>query len=82
MPSSIGHSRLVSGANSGPIACHTLVRNDGATRSAAACAGVITTASSPIATVGSPRPITPFTKPASTKVSVTTARAENVMRRL
>ena len=41
------------------------VASDGATRIAAACAGVITEARMPMATVGRPMPITPFTKPAS-----------------
>ena len=82
MPSSIGHSRRTSGTSTGPIACQTLVRSDGTTRSEAACAGVITIASSPIATVGRPRPITPLTKPASKNVAVATAKTEKPMRRL
>jgi hypothetical protein len=54
----------------GPSAnCQTLVTKDGTTSSAAACAGAITTANNPIPMVGKPRPITPFTKPASRKVA-------------
>src|SRR5262245_6143327 len=60
IPRSIDHSRRVSGKSSGPIACQALVRNEGTTSSAAACAGVMTTARRPIATVGSPRPTTPL----------------------
>ena len=33
MPSSIGHSRRTSGTSTGPVACQTLVRSDGTTRS-------------------------------------------------
>jgi hypothetical protein len=82
IPSSIDHSRRASGKSSGPIACQALVRNDGTTSSAAACAGVMTTARRPMATVGSPRPTTPLTKPASTKIDVIAARAEIAMRSL
>jgi hypothetical protein len=56
--------------------------NDGTTGSAAACAGVITTARRPIATVGSPRPITPFTNPASANVDAMAAKTGIPMRRL
>ena len=35
-----------------------------------------------MATVGSPRPITPFTKPASTKIAVMAASTKDVMRRI
>jgi len=45
------------------------VTNDGTTTSEAACAGVVTIARRPIATVGKPMPIIPFTKPASTNVA-------------
>jgi len=46
-----------------------LVTNEGTTTSEAASAGVAIIASRPIATVGRPMPITPFTKPASTNVA-------------
>jgi len=59
-----------------------LVRKEGTTSSAAACAGVMRRASRPMATVGSPRPITPFTKPASTKIAVMAASTKDVMRRI
>ena len=82
MPSSIGHMRRNSGGSPGPIACQKLVRNNGTASSAAACAGVITKARRPIATVGIPRPTTPFTKPESTNVAHTKARTKIPMRRL
>jgi hypothetical protein len=68
MPISIGHIRRTSASRSPPTAnCQILVTSDGTTRIAAACAGVISSPSRPIATVGSPSPITPLTKPASRK---------------
>ena len=68
-PASIGQSRRASRLKFGPAAnCQTLVTKDGTIRSDAALAGGMTTLSKPIETVGSPRPITPFTKPASRKV--------------
>src|SRR5580692_9541320 len=64
----------------GPAAnCQTLVINEGTIRSDAAFAGAITRLSKPIETVGSPSPITPFTKPASRNVSVATAREKGWM---
>jgi hypothetical protein len=46
-----------------------LVSSDGTTTRAAALAGSISNPSKPIATVGRPIPVTPLTRPASTKVS-------------
>src|ERR1700722_19213902 len=54
--------------------CQTLVTKEGTIRSEAALAGAITRLSKPIETVGSPRPITPLTKPASRNVKVATMR--------
>jgi hypothetical protein len=49
-----------------------LVTKEGTIRSDAALAGGITRVSRPMETVGRPRPITPFTKPARRKASVAT----------
>ncbi|MNL00798.1 hypothetical protein D3C87_1212410 [compost metagenome] len=69
MVTSIGHSRSSSWPKRGPLnSCTTLVTMDGATSSAAACTGGMTSPSRPTATVGRPRPTTPLTKPASRKV--------------
>jgi hypothetical protein len=57
-----------------------LVTKDGAIRSEAALAGGMTTLNRPIETVGSPRPITPFTKPAMRKEKVATTRGRCSMR--
>ncbi|MNE49967.1 hypothetical protein D3C80_1445230 [compost metagenome] len=53
--------------------CHRLVRVEGTISNAAACAGDIARPSRPMAMVGRPRPITPFTAPASRKVSTTSS---------
>jgi hypothetical protein len=61
----IGHNRRSNGARRGPeTICHTFVKAEGMSSSAAASAGTMTVPSPPIATVGSPRPMTPFTPPA------------------
>ncbi len=66
MPASSGHNRRSSASQSPPaVNCQILVTSDGSTRIAAACAGVIISPSSPIATVGRPSPMVPLTKPAS-----------------
>ncbi|MNJ60731.1 hypothetical protein D3C77_564860 [compost metagenome] len=72
--SCIGQS-LRSNARKWPPAasCQRLVTVDGTISSAAACAGDIASPSNPMATVGRPRPITPLTVPASTKVSTTSS---------
>src|SRR5581483_1863556 len=76
IPASMGQSRRDRRRRPGPAtACQTLVTSDGTTRSAAACAGAISKPSSPIATVGRPRPITPLTKPASRKTPKISATA-------
>ncbi|MNT05421.1 hypothetical protein D3C72_1400400 [compost metagenome] len=65
----IGHNLRQSARTSGPVNnCQKLVTSDGTSNSAAACAGDISRLSNPIDTVGSPRPITPFTVPASIKM--------------
>ncbi|MNN60113.1 hypothetical protein D3C81_1752750 [compost metagenome] len=70
--SNIGHSRLINPAKCPPNAsCQTLVSVAGMISSAAACDGAIARPSRPMATVGRPRPITPLTMPASTKVPIT-----------
>ena len=66
--SSIGHSRRTRLPRCEPSAsCHTLVTNEGRSRRAAASAGGIRRLSRPIATVGRPRPTTPFTPPSEQK---------------
>ncbi|KVO17029.1 hypothetical protein WJ74_09675 [Burkholderia ubonensis] len=52
-----------------PSRCHTLVMNEGTSSRLAAADGGIASVSSPIAIVGSPRPIMPLTAPASRKTS-------------
>ncbi|MNP30986.1 hypothetical protein D3C76_1240880 [compost metagenome] len=71
---SIGHS-LFSRARKCPpkASCQRLVRVEGTISKAAACAGDIAIPSRPMAMVGRPRPITPFTAPASTKVARTSS---------
>ncbi len=69
-PASSGHRRRSNGPNDGPSHnCHTLVMNDGTSSRLAAADGGIASVSSPIAIVGSPRPIMPLTAPASRKTS-------------
>ena len=75
MPASIGHKRRARRAKFGPAAdCQTLVTKEGAIRSDAALAGGMTRLSRPMEIVGSPSPITPFTKPAMRNARVATAR--------
>ncbi|MNJ61649.1 hypothetical protein D3C77_574500 [compost metagenome] len=69
-----GHKRRNNAAKCPPaVSCQRLVKVEGTMSSAAACAGDIATPSTPMATVGKPRPITPFTAPARTKVSSTSS---------
>ena len=69
----MGQSRRARRPKLGPAAdCQTLVTNEGTIKSDAALAGGITRLSRPMETVGSPSPITPFTKPARRKVRVAT----------
>ncbi|MNC42684.1 hypothetical protein D3C75_915060 [compost metagenome] len=76
--SNIGHSRLTSPDKCPPNAsCQTLVSVAGMINSAAACDGAIARPSSPMATVGRPRPITPLIMPASTKVPITNSDRAN-----
>ena len=76
----MGQSRRANRLKLGPAAnCQTLVTNDGTIRSEAALAGAMTRLSKPIETVGSPSPITPFTKPASRNVTVATAKGRGWM---
>ncbi|UXN67725.1 hypothetical protein N8E89_27975 (plasmid) [Phyllobacterium sp. A18/5-2] len=48
-----------------------MVTNDGTISRLAADSGENSAPSTPMATVGSPMPVTPFTKPAAKKVAVT-----------
>src|SRR4029077_7756293 len=76
IPASTGHSRRASAHNSPPTAaCQILVTSDGTTRIAAACAGVINSPNRPMDTVGSPRPMTPLTNPASRKAPAVAIRS-------
>ncbi|MNR57015.1 hypothetical protein D3C85_1777060 [compost metagenome] len=59
--------------------CHRLVNVEGTISSAAACAGGIARPSRPMAMVGRPRPITPFTAPASRKVNTTSSDSAGPM---
>jgi len=69
MPIIIGHSRRSKGRNCPPTSiCQTLVTMEGAISKAAASAGDMKSTSSPTATVGKPRPITPLTNPARKKI--------------
>jgi hypothetical protein len=56
--------------------CQTLVTNDGTIRSAAAATGDRSAPRTPIATVGSPMPVTPLTIPAAKKVTATAAKVD------
>ncbi|HBE9180565.1 hypothetical protein D3C75_872790 [compost metagenome] len=59
------HRRLIRIKKAGPSNnCHMLVAKDGIINNPAAVAGDIVNVSNPIAIVGKPRPITPFTTPA------------------
>ena len=65
---SIGQKRRAAPSGSGPeVSCQMFVTNEGASIRVAASCGGMTVASSPMATVGSPMPVTPFTMPAITK---------------
>jgi hypothetical protein len=75
MPRIIVQRRREIAASFGPSACQMFVTSEGTIRIAAACAGLITILRRPIETVGRPSPITPFTKPARTKVAKMKARA-------
>jgi hypothetical protein len=69
-PSIMLHRRSITGLKCPPAtACQKLVTSDGAIRMAAACAGGMTMAKSPMDTVGRPRPMTPLTKPARTNTA-------------
>jgi len=69
--SSIGQARNNKALAFGPTAnCQTFVISDGMITSAAALAGAMNRPRKPIATVGSPMPATPWTRPARTNVSV------------
>ncbi|MNC54055.1 hypothetical protein D3C75_1035140 [compost metagenome] len=73
---SIGHSRRNKAGRCPPAAnCQRLVRVEGTINRAAACAGDIARPSRPMAMVGKPRPITPFTAPASRKVNATSSES-------
>lgn len=75
MPANIGHRRRRISRMPGPSSiCQTLVTIEGTTRMAAACEVGMASASRPIEMVGSPKPITPFTKPARRKVATTSDR--------
>jgi hypothetical protein len=68
----IGQNRRRSGPKPGPANnCQTLVTKDGAMRRLAAVSGEVKTPNTPMATVGSPMPVTPLTMPAAKKVAVT-----------
>ncbi|MNW11360.1 hypothetical protein D3C71_2088010 [compost metagenome] len=61
----ISHRRLIISLTEGPVkSCSIFVTKEGITSNAAAIGSGINMPSSPIATVGSPIPVTPFTKPA------------------
>jgi hypothetical protein len=70
MPSIISHNRDASAIKLGPENnCQTLVTKEGAIRSVAAPRGGMIAPRTPIATVGSPIPVTPLTMPARKNVS-------------
>jgi hypothetical protein len=71
IPSTMSHNLEDNAATFGPArSCRTLVTKDGIIKSDAAVAGDMTAPSTPIATVGSPIPVTPFTIPARVKTAV------------
>ncbi len=70
MPASIGQNRRSRAGSRLPAsACHTLVLKFGTTSRPAACPGAITSVRMPVAIVGNPSPMNPFTKPASRKAA-------------
>src|SRR5437763_2465497 len=75
LANSDGQSRRISGMSEGPNQpCQMLVSSAGMTTSAAPSPGDMIRLSRPIATVGSPWPSTPLTKPATTKATPAMAR--------
>jgi hypothetical protein len=54
--------------------CQTFVTNEGTNNRVTASIGVMTMLSKPMATVGRPRPTTPFTRPAIRNVTVIVTR--------
>lgn len=73
-PTIIKANRLTKAASAGPATiCQMFVITVGTTKMAAASAGGIATERSPMASVGNPMPMTPFTSPASKNVTVTIA---------
>src|SRR5208283_1239239 len=78
MPTSIGQNRRNSTRSfRPPSACHTLVLKFGTTSNPAAWPGAITRVKRPVATVGSPMPIKPLTKPANRNDPNATRRTGN-----
>ncbi len=74
VPAIIEANRLTKAASAGPATiCQMFVISVGITKMAAASAGGIATERTPMASVGKPMPMTPFTSPASKNVPVTTA---------
>src|SRR5580700_942311 len=78
MPTNIGQNRRNSARSFRPAsACHTLVLKFGTTSNPAAWPGAITRVKRPVATVGSPMPIKPLTKPANRNDPNATRRTGN-----
>jgi hypothetical protein len=72
----MGQRRRSNDPNAGPLTiCQTLVTSDGTIRIEAALAGSMTRLRRPIATVGRPRPVTPFTRPPAQKAITTMRRS-------
>ncbi|MNL40878.1 hypothetical protein D3C87_1632560 [compost metagenome] len=68
----IGQSRATIALKSGPASnCQILVMKEGRMSSPAATTGGMKRPSTPMATVGSPMPVTPLTMPATVKVAKT-----------
>ena len=77
--SCIGHSRRSSAPSCPPLtSCSTLVTSEGSSSKAAAQAGDISAPSTPMATVGRPMPVTPFTQPATKNVPSTISHHTSV----
>src|SRR5215469_14592033 len=71
MPSIMSHNLENNATTFGPVrSCQTLVTKDGIITSDAAVAGGMRAPSTPIATVGSPIPVMPFTIPARVKTAM------------